>query len=215
MKNIGVLLPKRKRSIINHFKRVQYYRVDFYEIVFVITYQDTNYEKIFWKHNIKDIVLLENAEYLGDKFKIIDGINVYYNELLSTIRKLIKSNDDSIKITIIDKELSNQGIKIIKQLTELSNNISVSTNKINKANKLTEDVLNGMGAVVEIIDEGKEITSGIVVVISPCNNKISSNCTQFNPLNKNAIYDFKMDFKVKPPLGMKNTVFKQCILLTN
>lgn len=220
MKKIGVVLPcaRGSKGFLKRFFTKSKYEtvsVEEYGFEFVCVYDYQNCSKIFNKNSIENIVLMTDKPIERCNFRILNGDRMFRNMLPDFVRKTAKSFENGCSVTVVDKNLSKDGRAIVENLCPVCGNLTVSTCKKYDAERLCDRLLDKYGIVVNVVNEESVIETDIVVVLDDCGNKYGQNCMV---IDKNCsrsygrtINDFHIPFNVKPPFGMSNLVFAECI----
>lgn len=217
---IGVVFskPDKRESLWKRFfakNKFEFVFVREYGIEFLCVYDNQNYGKIFEKNGIENIVLLTDKKVTINNVQILDGERMYRKMLPEFVRKTAKSVDGKCTVAVVDKELTDSGVRIVEQLCSYFETVVICTEKTYDAQRMCDRLLDKMGVVIEVVEPGSRIGSDIVVVLENCGNTygtdsiiIDKNCkTAYEKL----ISDFYIPFNVKPPFGMSNLVFAECI----
>lgn len=220
MKNIGVILPYIKSSdnfVKEFFKRFVYQKfpVTEYGFNFLVAHDNQNCSKIFNKHKINKIVVLTDCEIESCNFQILTGDRIYKQMLPEYIRKTAKKYGGNCSVTLVDKNLSADGILIADKLCTMCRTVNINTRSVHSAESLCDKLLDKYGIAVSVVGNDDVINTDIVVVIEDCGNKYGQNCLiidKYSKIKSNRIInDFYIPFRVKPPFGMSNLLFAECI----
>ncbi len=224
MKKIGVVFPGAKNEwglwkrifCKNKFESVI---VDEYGIEFLCVYDNQNCSKIFNKNGVEDIVLMTDKYVERCNFRILDGERMFRKMLPDFVRKTAKSYGEGCTVTVVDKNLTKSGMKIIESLCAVFGSLRVCTDMVYDAERLCDRLLDKLGVVIDVVDNKVHIDTDIVIVLEDCGNNYGTECVIIDKNCKrsygNVINDFYMPFNIKPPFGMSNLVFAECIELTD
>ncbi len=224
MENIGVILPYiqgtkgffERLFAKNKFDTLP---VREYEINFIVVYDNQNCTRIFNRNNVENVILMTERSLEECDFNILDGKKMFVKLLPDVIRKISKSFDDACSVTVIDKSLSYEGKKIIEKLCSFCREVSVSTSENYECEIFCEKLMDNYGIAVNITEDEAASNSDIVVILEACGNDYADNCIIIGRTSKDRkvriINDFHIPFKAKPPFGMSNLVFAECIDLIN
>ena len=221
VKNIGVVVKSEwTRSFLKRFFKRHRFKIEpvsEYDFNFVVVNDDCNYTRIFNKHKVLGVVVLtDNFQNKG--FRIIDGDSVYKRMLPEFVRKSVKSNGTYPTVAVVDKTLSDECWSLTDKLCSFCNSVVVVTENTEKAEQLCENLLENYGVVAEFSKIGSDISCDLAVVLEDYEGVSIKNCKK---IDKNAkkcekiIDDFYIPFKIKPPYGIKNLVFAECIDIIN
>lgn len=221
MKNIGVVLKSEGTgSFLKRFfkkRRYKFEPVTEYGFNFVVVNDDCNYARIFNKHKVLGVVVLTD-NFQNNCFRIIDGESVYKRMLPQMVRKTIKSKGTHTTVAVVDKTLSDECCSLADKLCSFCNSLVIVTENTAKAEQLCENLLENYGAVAEFSKTGSDTNCDLAVVLEDYEGVGIKNCKK---IDKNAkkcektIADFYIPFKIKPPYGIKNLVFAECIDIIN
>lgn len=216
MINIGAVLPKSQMDsyLKGIFRKLRcvVLPVSEYGFNYIIVFENSCCKRIFKRHNVNKIVLLTNAE-LGS-YEIFDGQTAYKNMLPEFMRRLTKSKNGNVSVTVVDKNISSDCEGITDKLCEICARVFLASENIKKAQLIAEKMEVKYGIIIELIKNGKTIDSDFAVVLDDYGVKTQKDCVVINPKAKDAdgvINDFYIPFKVKPPLGISNLVFEECV----
>lgn len=224
MKKIGVVFSEinNKQGFWKRLfskNRFQTVTVKEYGLEFLCVYDNQNCAKIFNKNSVENIVIMTDKPVERCNFRILDGERMYRKMLPDFVRKTAKSFDGDCTVTVVDKNLTKSGIQIVETLCSVLGNVTVCTDKTYDAERLCDRLFDKMGVVLNVVDGNACITSHIVAVLEDCGNSygpesivIDKNCKRSYG---RVVNDFYIPFSVKPPFGMSNLVFAECIELTN
>ena len=224
MIKIGVVLPdvENKQSLWKRFfseKRYESVLIKEYEIEFLCVYENQKCTKIFSKKGVDNIVLMNDKPFNGGNVRILNGERMYKKMLPDFVRKTAKGIGGKCTVTVVDKNLTNTGIKLIEEFCSVFETITVGTDKLYDAQRMCDRLLDELGVVISVIGNDAHITSDIVVVLEECGKGyghesvvIDKNCKKNYG---NFINDFYIPFSIKPPFGMSNLVFAECIEIAN
>jgi len=220
LKNIGVILPCSETSenfIVKFFKkfRCEIFPVEEYGFNFIVVYDNQNCGKLFKKHNVQSIVILTDAEMEYCDFEILQGNSVYRRMLPDFVRKMTKSFGTQCSVTLVDKHMTDYGMEFAEKLCGMCANVYVSSQNTARAEYLCEQLLEKYGVVVELIDEKSIIKTHMAVVVEGCGNSYDKKCVVIDKSskkhNEKVVNDFYIPFCTKPPFGMSNLIFAECI----
>lgn len=222
MENIGIVLNSESSgSLLKDFvKRFKYkiLPVAEYGFNFVVVRDDQNCSRIFNKNGVENVVIMTDADVEGCDFKIINGDIVYKRMMPEIVRKTLKSRGRESTIAIVDKNLSVDCSILVDKLCEICNSAVIVTENTKMAEKISEKLMEQYGAVVEVTDGSRPVQCDIAVVITPCGNRFSENCVIIDKNRRTGnrvINDFYIPFRTKPPYGMSNIVFAECLDVIN
>ena len=221
VKNIGVVLKSEGTpGFLKRFFKKNRFKIDpvtEYGFNFVVVNDDCNYTRIFNKHKVLEVVVLTD-NFQNNGFHIIDGESVYKRMLPEFVRKSVKSNGTHTTVAVVDKTLSDNCWSLADKLCGFCNSVVVVTENTEKAEQLCENLLENYGVVAEFSKIGSDISCDLAVVLEDYEGVSIKNCKK---IDKNAkkcekiIDDFYIPFKIKPPYGIKNLVFAECIDVIN
>ncbi len=224
MKKIGVVFPGAKNErgfwkrlfCKNKFETVI---VEEYSLEFLCVYDNQNCSKIFNKNGIEDIVLMTDNPVERCNFRILDGERMFRKMLPEFVRKTAKSFEDSCTVTVVDKNLTKSGTKIIESLCSVFGSLTICTDMVYDAERLCDRLLDKLGVVIDVEDNKAHIDTDIVIVLEDCGNSYGTECVVIDKNCKRSygkvVNDFYIPFNIKPPFGMSNLVFAECIELTD
>ena len=220
MENIGVIIPyiKARGDFLKSFfvKKVV---VEEYALNFIIVNDRQNFRKIFKRKNIKYIVVLTECNIQAHDFEVLTGDRIFKQILPEYIRKTAKKYGMNCSATLVDKGLSEYGAYIADSLCSICRSVNINTFNISAVEKLSDNLLDKYGIVVNIIGKGQIISTDIAVILDSCGNEIGQDCLVIDKNAKkgetNTVKDFYIPLKVKPPLGMSNLTFAECIYVNN
>ncbi len=224
MKNIGVILPcteDKRNFILRFFKnfRCKRLHIEEYGFDFVVVNTGQNFRKILKKNNVEYVVVMTDCDIGELNFKILDGRKTFLKMLPEYIRKTAKKYGGNCSVTLVDKYLSPDGMIIADKLCEMCRSVNINTLMVGEAEKLCDSLLDKYGIAVNVIGENENINSDMAVVLGDCGNNYSENCIVIdnNPNNQSlgVIKDFYIRFRTKPPFGMSNLIFAECIEVIN
>ena len=221
---IGVVFPKqdKKESLWKRIfakNKFEFVFVREYGIEFLCMYDNQNYVRVFEKNGVENIVLLTDKKVAINNVRILDGERMYRKMLPEFVRKTAKSFDGKCTVAVVDKGLTDAGVRLTEQLCSYFETVVICTEKTYDAQRVCDRLLDEMGVVIEVVEPGSHIGSDIVVVLENCKNSydpesiiIDKNCkTGYKKL----VNDFYIPFNAKPPFGMSNLVFAECIDAVN
>lgn len=220
MKKIGVVLPYVRGSK-SFFKRLmtkskcENVPIEEYDFEFLCVYDNQNCSKIFNKNGVENVVIMTEKPVERANFRVLDGDKMFKKILPDYVRKTAKTFEDGCSVTLVDKNFSKSAGKLLENLCSTCGNLTVSTCKKYDAERLCDRLLDKYGTVVNVVGDNMEINSDIVVVLEDCGNSygpdsivVDKNCRRSYG---KAVNDFYIPFKTKPPFGMSNLVFAECI----
>lgn len=218
MENIGLLVNYEKSG--NFFKdfifklRGRIVPVKEYGFNFVVVSNKSNFAKIFRKKKVEFVAgAIENVLPLQD-FTAITGDCAFEEFLPGYLRKIIKAQGDDGYVTVVDSLLSQKGINILSKICRICPKIALVTANAEKADTLFDEFMEEYGVVLEIMPADSTVKSNIAVVVNPCNEKYKKNCLVIDKKGErrgNLQNDFYIEFKTRPPKGMPNITFAECI----
>lgn len=220
MENIGVVLPYVRRSknfVAEFFKRYKcdMFPVEEYGFNFIVVYDNQNCSRIFNKNKVQRIVILTDLELECCDFEILNGDRVFKRMLPEFVRKTAKSYGGNCSVTLVDKNMSDDGMTIAERLCDMCSTIFINTQNIAKAEMFCDRLLDKYGVIVEVINDKSVINTDLVVVLESCGNNYGRNCVVIDKNckkgNGRVINDFYIPFRTKPPFGMSNLVFAECL----
>lgn len=220
MKKIGVVFPyvPGSESLFKRiFKRAKYETVPVkeYGFEFLCVRDNQNCSKIFNKNGVENIVLMTDKLVERCNFRILDGERMFKKMLPEFVRKTVKTFERGCSLTLVDRNFSKSAGNILEDLCAVCGDITVSTCKKYDAERLCDRLLDKLGTVVKVVDEKSEINSDIAVVLEDFGNSYGEACIVIDKNCKRsygkAVNDFHIPFKVKPPFGMSNLVFAECV----
>ena len=180
-------------------------------------YDGQNCGKVFLKNSVENVVLMTDAPFNGANVRILNGDRMYKKMLPDFVRKTAKKIGGKCTVTVVDKNLSNAGMQLTQELCSVFETVTVCTEKVYDAQRMCDRLLDNMGVVISVVGNDVHIESDIVVVLEDCGNSYDQNCVVIDKNQKrscgNCINDFYIPFDVKPPFGMSNLVFAECVEL--
>lgn len=223
MKKIGVVFQgiKNKSGFWNRIfckNKFETVIVNEYGIEFLCVYDNQNCSKIFNKNGIEDIVLMTDKKVERCNFRILDGERMFRKMLPDFVRKTAKTYGENCTVTVVDKNLTKSGMKIVESLCSVFGSLKVCTDMVFDAERFCDRLFDKLGVVIDVVDNKAHIASDIVIVLENCGNSYGTECVIIDKNCKqnygNVINDFYIPFNIKPPFGMSNLVFAECIELT-
>ena len=220
MENIGVILPCEGDSVgfLKRFfnkSRYEILPVKEYGFEFLCVYDYQNYIKIFNKKGIENIVVMTDKPIEKCNFRILSGDRAFKHKLTDFVRKTVKSFGNGCSVTIVDKNLSGDVVSIIENLSAVCGEFYLCTSKTYDGEKICDRLLDRFGIVAEVKDNSVVINSDIAVVLEDWGNKYHKDCLVIDKNSKSksdrVINDFHIPFRIKPPFGMSNLVFAECL----
>ncbi len=224
MTKIGVVFPRceNKNGFLKRlFSKNKYETVivEEYNLEFMCMYDNQNYSKVFPKNNVENVVLVKNAQFNGANIRVLNGERIYKRMLPDYVRKIAKKIGGKCTVTVVDKNLTDAVMKLIHELCSVFETVNVCTEKVYDAQRMCDRLLDNLGVVITVVGNDVHIDSDIVVVLEDCGNSYGQNCVVINKnqkrIGENCISDFYIPFDVKPPFGMSNLVFAECVELNN
>ena len=210
MITIGVVTKSEKTG--NFFKdffaayKCRILPVEEYGIRFAAVSDKGNYRRIFHKLKVKYAVVLTKKLVSETDFQIIDGSETYKKMLPQTVRKVIKGNCAS-RVAIVDKHISADCILLADRLCRVCGCLVFATNCREKAEELCDTLMEKYGAPAEVAYDNCIVKCDVAVVLDGCPCRFEKGTTVFDI----KATEFYIPFKVKPPFGMSNLVFADCI----
>ncbi len=220
MENIGVVLPyvRGSKNFVTEFlKRFKYdvLPVEEYGFNFVVVYDNQNCGRIFNKNKVHSVVILTDLELECCDFEILTGDRVFKRMVPEFVRKTAKSYGGSCSVTLVDKNMSDEGMTIAERLCDMCNTVCINTKNVEKAEILCDKLLDKYGVIAHITGDKAIIDTDIAVVLDSFGNDYVRECVVIDKNCKNAkgrvINDFYIPFRIKPPFGMSNLVFAECL----
>ena len=220
MIKIGVVFPKEenKQGWLKSFfgkNKYEYIFMEEYGIEFFCVYDNQNCAGIFSKTGVENVVIMTDKAFNGGNVRILNGERMYKKMLPDFVRKTAKRIGGNCTVTVVDKNLTNTGIKLVEDLCSVFETITVCTDKLYDAHRMCDRLLEKLGVVITVAGNDVHITSDIVVVLEDCGNSYGQECIVIdkncNKNHENYINDFYIPFNVKPPFGMPNLVFAECV----
>lgn len=180
--------------------------VEEYGINFAAVSDKGNYRRIFHKLKAKYVVVMTDKpiEELG--CDIIDGSETYKKMLPQMVRKILKGKVQS-KVVIVDKHISDECVSLADKLCRVCRCIVFVTLSADKAENLCDALMEKYGAPAEVAKNNSNVVCDVAVVLESCPCRFQKGTTVFDVTST----DFYIPFKVKPPFGMSNLVFADCI----
>lgn len=210
MTTIGVVTKSEKAG--NFFKdffgryRCRILPVEEYGIRFAAVSDKSNYRRIFHKLKVEYAVVLTDKPVAETGFKIIDGSETYKKMLPQTVRKVIKGNCVS-RVAIVDKQISADCVRLADKLCRVCSCLVFVTTCTEKAEGLCDVLMEKYGAPAEVAKNTSDVVCDVAVVLEHCPCRFQKGTTVFDMTST----DFYIPFKVKPPFGMSNLTFADCI----
>ena len=220
MERIGVILPCESDSagfIKRFFSKLRYeiLTVQEYEFEFLWVYDYQNYIKIFKKKGIENVVVMTDKPIEKCNFRILSGDLAFKQRMMDFVRKTVKSFGNGCSVTIVDKNLSGDAVSIIQNLSTVCGEFYLCTSRTYDGEIVCDRLLDRFGIVAEVKDNSGVINSDIALVLEEWGNKYSQNCLVIDKNSKSKsdriIKDFHIPFRIKPPFGMSNLVFAECL----
>lgn len=221
MENIGVILPSVQWSgnfIKNFLKRYKYdtFPVTEYGFNFVVARDNQNCSRIFNKNGVHNIVVLTDLEVECCDFNIIKGDRIFCRMLPEYVRKTAKIRGGSCSVTLVDKELSDAAMTLADKLCDVCGTLCISTRNFSRGEMLCERLLDKYGIIVTLIPRGEVVSTDIAVVLEDWGSRYTYGCTVVDkncrePKGCRLVNDFYIPFRIKPPFGMSNLVFGECV----
>lgn len=224
MVKIGVVFPKeenkqgfwKKVFSKNKYKSVF---VEEYGIEFLCVYENQNCVKIFSKNSVENIVLMTDKPFNGGNVRVLSGERTYKKMLPGFVRKTAKRIGDKCTVTVVDKNLTHAGMQLVEEFCTVFKTITVCTDKVYDAQRMGDRLLDKLGVVIGVAENDAHIDSDIVVVLEGCGNSYGPESIVIDKNCKisygNSVNDFYIPFNIKPPFGMSNLVFAECVDLNN
>ena len=220
MKNIGVVLPYKRvkgnsaKNIIRHFF-CEVYSVKEYGFDFIVVYDNQNCSRFFKRYGVKDVVILTDLEIDCCSYNIIDGKKIFESMITEFVRKKSKSYYGNCSVTVVDKKMSDFGMELVGKLCGFCSTVFVNTQNQIRGEFLCNNLLENYGVIASLIVDKTVLNTDFVVVLEDCGNKCNgdSMVIEHNPKNKNmsVVNDFYIPFRIKPPFGMSNVMFAECL----
>lgn len=217
MFNVGIVKKADDRvgffSEFFHRNSYENISVPEYGINFVVCDDGKNCSRIFYKTKVCDIVLLTNCEILENDFNVVDGNLTFFRMIPDYVRKLVKSMGKDTSVALLDKNLSTDACILLKKLCDICKNVKIVTENEKKAKTVCEDMMKNYGIVTDYFDPKSIVNSSVAVVLNDFGCRFKKGCIVIdkNKNTGNAVNDFYIPFKVRPPLGMKNVVFSEVL----
>lgn len=220
LKNIGVVMPYVRRSknfVAEFFKRFKWdiFPVEEYGFNFIVVYDNQNCGRIFNKNNVHSIVILTDLELECCDFEILTGDKVFKRMLPEFVRKTAKSYGGRCSVTLVDKDMSDDGMTIAERLCDMCSTVCINTKNMEKAEILCDRLLDKYGVIADVISDKSIISTDLVAVLDSFGNNYGRNCVVIDKNCKNSkgrvVNDFYIPFRIKPPFGMSNLVFAECL----
>ena len=220
MKNIGVVLPYTRGSdnfVKEFLKKFKYKKIPVteYGFNFVVVHDNQNCSKIFNKNKVNSIVLMTSAEIQKCNFRIINGDRAYLRMLPDFVRKIAKSHGDSCSVTVIDRSMSEHGAALADKLCNICRTVNISTGNAESAGEICDRLFDKYGVVINILNKDSIVDTDIAVVVEDCGNEYGQKCVVIDKKRKRCsdriINDFYIPFRIKPPLGISNLIFAECV----
>lgn len=210
MITIGVVTKSEKTG--NFFKdffanfRCRILPVEEYGIRFAAVSDKGNYRRKFHKLKVKYVVFMTEKPIEQTDFEIVDGSETYKKMLPQTVRKVLKGNYAS-RVAIVDKQISADCVRLADKLCRVCSCLVFVTLDRKKADDLCDELMEKYGAPAEVADETLPVMCNVAVVLDGCSCVFEKGTVIFDI----DATDFYIPFKVKPPFGMSNLVFADCI----
>ena len=214
MVNIGVILPCSNDGFIRRFFNILKYEnfyIDEYGVNFIVVYADRNFKKIFKNNGVESIVIMTDDIIDKTGFEVLDGTEVFRKNVVNYIRKLSKEFQTECSVAVVDRLLSLDAENISDKLCDICRNLTVVTGAAESAEILAEKIFEKHGAVIQIREDYSPEDCDIMVVLDDFEGGYGNNCIVLNRKREQIIKDLYIPFKVKPPFGMSNLIFAQCI----
>ena len=211
-------MEENKQGALKRFFGKNKYRsvfVEEYGIEFLCVYENQNCDRIFSKNSVENIVLITDKPFNGGSVRVLSGERMYKKMLPDFVRKTAKRIGDKCTVTVVDKNLSNAAVHLVEELCSVFETITVCTDKIYDAQRMCDRLLDKLGVVIGVVGNETHISTDIVVVLDDCGNSYEHESVVINRIcnknHENLINDFYIHFNVKPPFGMSNLVFAECV----
>ena len=210
MVTIGVVTKPVKTG--NFFKdffanfRCKILPVEEYGIKFAAVSDKGNYRRIFQNLKVQYAVIVTDNPVSEIGCTIIDGSETYKKLLPQTVRKLLKSKNSS-RVAIVDKSISKDCVQLADKLCQVCSCLVFVALHKEKAEQLCDALMGKYGAPAEVAYGTSLVSCDIAVVLDYCPYEFEKHTTIFDI----STTDFYIPFKVKPPFGMSNLVFADCI----
>lgn len=221
MVNIGVVLPRceMKKHLKGLFKRYRHKVVPVAEYGFnyIVAFDNSRCDYIFSRNKVSSIVLLTDREIEFCNYKILDGHSAYILMLPDFLRRVLKSRDMDASVAVMSDKYTDELFSLTDKLCTMCKSVSVFCKDVNLVEKMAENFEQKYGIIIEIKDIKDKVESDFAVSLDKLPKNISPKCTVIdpnNPCGKNVVSDFHIPFKTRPPLGISNLVFWECVELS-
>lgn len=210
MTTIGVVTKSVKTG--NFFRdffaryRCKILPVEEYGIKFAAVNDESNYRRIFRKLKAQYVVIMTDKPVTETGCKIIDGSETYKKMIPHIVRKLLKGKHSST-VAIVDKNISQDCCRLADKLCQVCSNLVFVTACEEKAEELCDVLMESYGAPAQVLKGADVVRCDVAVVLEPYPCKFEKTTEVFDV----AVTDFYISFKIKPPFGMSNLVFADCI----
>ena len=202
MYSVGIIASdeerKSKEKWYQFWKRnkAEYFYVEKYDLVLVITYLSQNIEKIFKKEGVENAVCTKSAANQKSfvTVELSDGINLFKNLLPDITKKVLKiAGIDKVSSTlaIIDEQLDGKVEVLIEKLYGDFKYIILITNNTARAREISKKALEEYGLTIEIVGINTRANCDIAIKIGSGSAKlpkhtilIDASC-EHNKTNKN------------------------------
>ncbi len=222
MVNIGVVLPRSKMNehIKGLFKRYRYKVVPVAEYGFnyIVAFDNSRCDYIFAKNNVDSIVLLTDMEVELCSYKILDGQRAYFAVLPDFLRRVLKSKEMDASVAVLSEKYTDDLSQITDKLCTMCKSVSVFCKDVDLVEKMAENFEQKYGIIIEVKNACDKVTADFAVVLDGLFNNVSPKCTVISRnkiKGKNVVCDFRIPFKTRPPLGISNLVFAECVGLAS
>ena len=124
----------------------------------------------------------------------------------SVVRKIVKGSLSS-RVAIVDKNISEDCVLLADKLCRVCSCLVFITFCRERAEELCDVLMEKYGAPAEVVYSLSPVKCDVAVVLDVCPCEFEKTTQIFDI----SATDFYIPFKVKPPFGISNLVFADCI----
>ena len=175
---IGIIAPsehriKRKNTIKRN--KPDFIYIEKHLACIVVAYDNSNYNKIFRKENVKVAVVADKARIKkSPKCKVCDGQDFFNKNIMYFFTKAFKINglnSETSSIAVITDEFTEHVIKLIHQTSKIFRYIIIVTNNEPQAKEIINEMFDEYGVFIELKNPDEKISCELAVELSE--NKIN------------------------------------------
>ena len=173
MNIIGIIAPNEQR--IKRKNLIKRNKPDFIYIEkhlarIVVAYDNSNYNKIFRKQNVKVAVVADNARIKkSPKCKVCDGQDFFNKNLMYFVTKAFKINglnSETSSIAVITDEFTEYVVKLIHQASKIFRYLIIVSENISKAQEIIKLMFEEYGVYIELKNPNEPISCELSVELS-------------------------------------------------